>query len=160
MQINAATRRVYTRKEFNSQRTGLGYQHDRHFIVLGHQYGGATWRHVKTFHIQSSQEHLKTMLYGKIEWMSTLHGIAFDVDMNILPPVHTIVSRTINPSDSWQYTFKISLRSRRLEVVGTRKTGRARRRHARGEGAHPSRVSLARARSLLRLLLPSACYAG
>jgi len=30
-----------------------------------------------------------------------------------------------------------SLRSRRLEVVGTRKNGRARRRHARGEGASP-----------------------
>ena len=40
-----------------------------------------------------------------------------------------------------------SLRSRRLELVGTRKNGRARRRHAR-------------ARSLFRLLLPSACYAG
>ena len=46
-----------------------------------------------------------------------------------------------------------SLRSRRLEVVGTRKNGRARRRHA-------LRVSLARARSLSRPLLPSACYAG
>ena len=54
---------------------------------------------------------------------------------------------------------KISLRSRRLEVVGTRKNGRARR-HARGEVAHPSRVSLARARYLFRPLLPSACYAG
>ena len=39
----------------------------------------------------------------------------------------------------------VSLRSRRLEVVGTRKNGRARRR---------------RARSLFRPLLPSACYAG
>ena len=46
-----------------------------------------------------------------------------------------------------------SLRSRRLEVVGTRKNGCARRRH-------PLRVSLARARSLFRPLLPSACYAG
>ena len=46
-----------------------------------------------------------------------------------------------------------SLRSRRLEVVGTRKNGGARRRH-------PSRVSLARARSLFHPLLPSACYAG
>ena len=53
-----------------------------------------------------------------------------------------------------------SLRSRRLQVVGTRKNGRARRRHARGEEAHPLRVSLARARSLFRPLLPSACYAG
>ena len=33
----------------------------------------------------------------------------------------------------------VSLRSRRLEVVGTRKNGRARGRHARGEGA-PSRA--------------------
>ena len=30
---------VYIRKEFNSQRIGLGHQHGRHFIVLGHQYG-------------------------------------------------------------------------------------------------------------------------
>ena len=42
MQIIAAKQRVYIRKEFNSQRTGLGHQHDRHFIVLGHQYGEAT----------------------------------------------------------------------------------------------------------------------
>ena len=30
---------VYIRKEFNSQRIGLGHQHGRRFIVLGHQYG-------------------------------------------------------------------------------------------------------------------------
>ena len=48
-----------------------------------------------------------------------------------------------------------SLCSRRLEVVGARKNGRARRRHARVEV-----FSLARARSLFRPLLPSACYAG
>ena len=54
---------------------------------------------------------------------------------------------------------KISLRSRRLEVVGRRKNERARR-HARGEVGHPSRISLACARSLFRPLLPSACYAG
>ena len=30
---------VYIRKEFTSQRTGLGHQHGRCFIVLGHQYG-------------------------------------------------------------------------------------------------------------------------
>ena len=30
---------VCIRKEFNSQRTGLGHQHGRRFIVLGHQYG-------------------------------------------------------------------------------------------------------------------------
>ena len=30
---------VCIRKEFNSHRTGLGHQHDRRFIVLGHQYG-------------------------------------------------------------------------------------------------------------------------
>ena len=44
-----------------------------------------------------------------------------------------------------------SLRSRRLEVVGTRKNGRVRTR---------PRVSPSRARSLFRSLLPSACYAG
>ena len=53
------------------------------------------------------------------------------------------------------YAYQTNLRSRRLEVVGTRKNGRARRRHP-----HPSRVYLARARSLFRPLLPSACYAG
>ena len=30
---------VYTRKEFNSHRTGLGHKHGRRFIVLGHKYG-------------------------------------------------------------------------------------------------------------------------
>ena len=47
-----------------------------------------------------------------------------------------------------------SLRSRRLEVVGTRKNGRARRRHAS--------LPRACARSLFRPrpLLPSACYAS
>ena len=38
----------------------------------------------------------------------------------------------LNPCQEW-----ISLRSRRLEVVGTRKNGCARRRHARGEGDSP-----------------------
>ena len=32
--------RVCIRKDFNSQRIGLGHQHGRRFIVLGHQYGG------------------------------------------------------------------------------------------------------------------------
>ena len=39
-----------------------------------------------------------------------------------------------------------SLRSRRLEVVGTRKNGRARRRHARGEEAPSPLACLPRAR--------------
>ena len=30
---------VCIRKEFKSHRTGLGHQHGRCFIVLGHQYG-------------------------------------------------------------------------------------------------------------------------
>ena len=30
---------VCIRKEFNSQRIGLGQQHGRRFIVLGHQHG-------------------------------------------------------------------------------------------------------------------------
>ena len=30
---------VYTRKEFNSHRTGLGHKNGRRFIVLGHKYG-------------------------------------------------------------------------------------------------------------------------
>ena len=38
---------VCIRKEFNSQRTGLGHQHGRRFIVLGHQYGrrDVMWKH-------------------------------------------------------------------------------------------------------------------
>ena len=38
---------VCIRKEFNSQRIGLGHQHGRHFIVLGHQYGrrDVMWKH-------------------------------------------------------------------------------------------------------------------
>ena len=49
-----------------------------------------------------------------------------------------------------------SLLSRQLEKVGARKSGRRRRRHARGEGAfpHPSCVSLVCAHSVLRPLLP------
>ena len=38
---------VCIRKEFNSQRSGLGHQHGRRFIVLGHQYGhhDVMWKH-------------------------------------------------------------------------------------------------------------------
>ena len=38
---------VCIRKEFNSHRTGLGHQHGRCFIVLGHQYGSrdVMWKH-------------------------------------------------------------------------------------------------------------------
>ena len=46
-----------------------------------------------------------------------------------------------------EYRIFSSLRSRRLEVEGARKNVRV-------------RVSLSRARSFLRPLLPSACYAG
>ena len=56
-----------------------------------------------------------------------------------------MVTRTGCVSSLW--FVPPSLRSRRLEVVGTRKNGRP-------------NVSLARARSLFRPLLPSACYAG
>ena len=49
-------------------------------------------------------------------------------------------------------------RSLRREVVGTTKNRRARSGHARGEGALWERASLARARSLFRPLLPSACF--
>ena len=58
-------------------------------------------------------------------------------------------------------TLWISLRSRRLEVVGTRKNGRARRRHARGVNsllaclprARPFSLSLTTSKRLLRRLL-------
>ena len=38
---------VCVRKEFNSQRSGLGQQHGRRFIVLGHQYDrrDVMWKH-------------------------------------------------------------------------------------------------------------------
>ena len=38
---------VCIRKEFNSQRIGLGHQHGRRFIVLGHQYvrRDVMWKH-------------------------------------------------------------------------------------------------------------------
>ena len=38
---------VCIRKELNSHRTGLGHQHGRRFIVLGHPYGcrDVTWKH-------------------------------------------------------------------------------------------------------------------
>ena len=38
---------VCIRKEYNSQRIGLGHQHGRRFIVLGHQYGrrDVMWKH-------------------------------------------------------------------------------------------------------------------
>ena len=39
MQIYRNKRKRLHKKEFNSRRTGLGYQHGRRFIVLGHQYG-------------------------------------------------------------------------------------------------------------------------
>ena len=47
MQIYWNKRSVCIRKEFNSQRIGLGHQHGRRFIVLGHQYGrrDVMWKH-------------------------------------------------------------------------------------------------------------------
>ena len=56
---------------------------------------------------------------------------------------------------------RASLRSRRLEVAGARKNRRGPRvRHAKGDRALHSRVSLSRAWSFLRPLLPNACHAG
>ena len=63
---------------------------------------------------------------------------------------------------SRQVWFLGSLRSRRLEVLSTRKNRRARRSHARGEGA-PSPLGCllpARPFSLSPTILPSPCYAG
>ena len=39
MQIYWNKRKRLHKKEYNSQRIGLGHQHGRRFIVLGHQYG-------------------------------------------------------------------------------------------------------------------------
>ena len=45
---------VCIRKEFNSQRNGLGHQHGRRFIVLGHQYGHPDVMRKHFIFIQSS----------------------------------------------------------------------------------------------------------
>ena len=47
MQIYWNKESVCIRKQFNSQRSGLGHQHGRRFIVLGHQYGrrDVMWKH-------------------------------------------------------------------------------------------------------------------
>ena len=50
------------------------------------------------------------------------------------------------------FTQSISLRSRRLEVVGPRKNGRARRRHACLPRARPFSLSPATSKRLLRRL--------
>ena len=41
---------ICIRKEFISHGTGLGHQHGRRFIVLGHQLIWPKWRHVKTLY--------------------------------------------------------------------------------------------------------------
>ena len=49
---------VCIRKEFISQRIGLGHQHGRRFIVLGHQYGrrDVMWKHsIEIFHSHGQQ---------------------------------------------------------------------------------------------------------
>ena len=50
---------VCIRKEFNSQRIGLGHQHDCRFIVLGHQYGrrDVMWKHPITLPRKHFFEH-------------------------------------------------------------------------------------------------------
>ena len=51
---------VCIRKEFNSQRIGLGHQHGRRFIVLGHQYGrrDVIWKH--SIDVVKSNNHKET----------------------------------------------------------------------------------------------------
>ena len=70
--------------------------------------------------------------------------------------------KSVKKIASPQITAHISLRSRRLEVVDTRKNGRARRRHARGEvaplaclpRARPFSFSPTTSKRLLRRLSP------
>ena len=68
---------VCIRKEFNSQRTGLGHQHGRRFIVLGHQYGrrDVMWKH--SIHVPQSAQysaHEKLILVSKCQ-MSKRGGV-------------------------------------------------------------------------------------
>ena len=105
-------------------------------------------------------------------WDVRLGSVPLSVEFIIVWPVKANMPAKINTwicqyyEICYVYTRRdiFSLRSRRLELVCTRKHGPARRRHARGEGEgelpHPSRVSLARTSFLFRPLLPSACYAG
>ena len=67
--------------------------------------------------------------------------------------ITVLICRNFATMATWQLLNSLmdrtySLRSRRLEVVGTRKNGRARRRHARGEEAPSPLACLPRARPL------------
>ena len=70
--------RVCIRKEFNSQRTGLGHQHGRRFIVLGHQYGrrDVMWEHsIAKIRNCLSQDNAETPRWNKLfhlSWISVM----------------------------------------------------------------------------------------
>ena len=62
---------VCIRNEFNFQRTGLGHQHGRRFIVLGHQYGrrDVMWKH-------SIRTQMAGAYYATAPWMVAFHAVA------------------------------------------------------------------------------------
>ena len=74
---------VCIRKEFNSQRTGLGHQHGRRFIVLEHQYGRRDV-YVKTLHSvnialrngKTSNKGVQLILHDCCTHESSLHCFA------------------------------------------------------------------------------------
>ena len=105
---------VCIRKEFNSQRTGLGHQHGRRFIVLGHQYGrhDVMWKHsVECFH--SRGQHLckfigtKESIYirGPEDWFGTRTWPPFHCfGTPIWPPwrlVKTLYNHLISNNHEW-----------------------------------------------------------
>ena len=72
---------VCIRKEFNFQRTGLGHQHGRRFIVLGHQYGrrDVMWKHS-----------IQCQCFVKIsrEMMNLVNSFCFFIKQHLRTPRH------------------------------------------------------------------------
>ena len=68
---------VCIRKEFNSQRTGLGHQHGRRFIVLGHQCGrrDVMWKHSILYMLMRLQIPFLVFIYIFFSTGMGVHGI-------------------------------------------------------------------------------------
>ena len=75
---------VCIRKEFNSQKIGLGHQHGRCFIVLGHQYGrrDVMWKHSISRHWEHllSKSFTGAFSYNRpLRWLWCLNEISKSV---------------------------------------------------------------------------------
>ena len=73
---------VCIRKEFNSHRTGLGHQHGRRFIVLGHQYGrcDVMWKRnwlVAAESLENDRNQQKTVRFQSWNLTGKLKGYLF-----------------------------------------------------------------------------------